>query len=486
MGDLRYAFRLLTKYSGFTIFTVLLLAIGIGGNAVIFSALNAVLLRPLPAPHPEQLVRMVQKVPQLGTRSNFPYRFYQALSAGTSSFTHVFGEYQTPAVISGPGPAAQIRVGLVTPEYFEGVGVSPLYGRWLDRSRSNEAVLSYWFWKTRCNGDRSAIGRTIDLNRHAFVIAGVMPRDFNGISIDTGPDLRAPLSALPLLNGGDPELNVNSEFFSLDLAGRLKPGVTLAQAQAECFSIYRPVVTEHLKSQPNYTPKDVEIELSRGVLLDSLERGVSIIRDKYGKALELIGGAVGLLLLLLCANIAGLMTARNASRRDEIAVRLAVGATRGRLIRQILTETVIITIIGAITGVAAAYAIAPLLTHALPPVRDFSTRVLPVTIDFTPDARVLLFAAAASLLTALLFGLPPALIASAAGIDSILREARSTSGWRTRQALAILQIALCTLLLAGAGLLVRTFVRLETADVGFDRNHIVVFSAEPYLMGYTN
>jgi predicted permease len=201
--------------------------------------------------------------------------------------------------------------------------------------------------------------------------------------------------------------------------------------------------------------------------------------------MRLLAGAVGLLLLMLCANIAGLMTARNATRREELAIRLAVGATRGRLLRQMMTETVFITAIGALAGVAAAYAASPLLAHAIPPVRDLSTRVLPLDIDFTPDHRVLIFAAAASLVTALFFGLPPAIVASRSSLDAVLRQARSTPGWRTRQALVVIQMGLCTVLLAGAAMLVRTFEQLRATNPGFDSDHIVVFSCEPSLSGYS-
>ncbi len=200
--------------------------------------------------------------------------------------------------------------------------------------------------------------------------------------------------------------------------------------------------------------------------LEPLERGVSILRDKFGNALKLLMGSVGLLMLMACANVAGLLLARGAARREEIAVRLALGATRARLVRRALSESVVLTVIGAAAGVLLAWLAAPFLAEAFPPVRDLRTERLNLAIHFGLDARVLAFSIVVSALATLIAGLAPAVSAARMNLDSVLRGVRASSGWRSRQALIVFQIALCTVLLAGAGLLARTFARIARRPCG--------------------
>jgi predicted permease len=476
LSDFRYAARMLAKSPGLTLSAAGLLAAGIGGGTLIFTAFESVWLRPLPVRHPEQIVRMVQKVPQIGTRSYFTYAYYRALQEHSTTLSAEFGEIETTAPMSLPAPPEQVRLRMVTPEYLEQLGVPALYGRTLtpddaiERPGAMPVVLSYAFWQRRFQGDPAAVGREITLRRNIFVIAGVMPRGFNGLSADNSPDVRAPLRAFGRL--WPVEVRESYDEVQLDLAGRLKPGVTREQAEAECLALWRA-----MEKDPN--------ELARGMSLDPMERGVSIVRDKYGDALRLLTAAAALILLMVCANVAGLMLAGAAARRSEIAVRLALGATRVRLARQMLAESLLLVALGAIGGLLIAMSCASLLVRALPPQRDLATTPLELTLDPTPDARVLLALLVAAAVTAVVIGLVPAMSMARTSLDSVLRGVRASHSWSGRGALVVFQVALCTLLVAGASLLVSAFRHLRSVDPGFDSGHIVTFSATPSFTPYS-
>jgi len=480
MNDFRYALRTLRNSPGFTLVVTILLALGIGASCAIFSALDAVMLRRLPVRHPEQLYRIVTDLPVVGKRSYMELPVYQSLCDKASIATDVFGFQERFAGVTEPGPAEQIRVHLVTPNYFSALGIGTAIGRVLAPGDVDSAVLSYGFFEQRFNADSGAIGRSIVLHGHRFTVVGVMPRDFNGISTDTAPQVRVPLIAWPSfldvpasgLRRGPVE-----EAIQLDLSIRLRPGVSVAQASGEINSIWRPIVS----AGPFHNP----LEIERGVELEPLEHGISRLRDRFSGALMFLVGAVGLLLLMVCANVAGLLLARSASRRQEIAVRLALGATRTRLVRQMLTESALLAAIGGTGGLLIALGAIPLLQRAVPPMRDFSSETVPLDLHFRLDLRVLGFSLLLCVATAVLFGLAPAMQASRTAVHDLLRSARASGSWRGRQALVTFEVALCTVLLAGAGLLVRTLEQLQHLDPGFDRDHVVTFTVKPDLMGYT-
>jgi predicted permease len=487
MSDLRFAVRMFAKSPGFTLIAVALLAVGVGANALIFSAVEAVLWRPLPVRHAEELVRMVQRIPRIGTSSRFHYSFYQALREHSTTLSAVFGEAAIDVAMNQPAPAEQVRVHMATPEFFEVLGVPPLLGRTLteDDAKANPgtppAVLSYGFWRRRFNGDSEAVGRTIMLHGHPFVIVGVMPRAFNGTSVDTAPDVRVPLHTFRELWTAPEAFNI--EEAGLDLGGRLVSGVTRAQAQAETLAIWRTVIEPYSRGQ--LLGRGVFDQLQSGMELDPLERGISILRERYAGALKVLLISACLLLLMVCANVTGLLLTRVAGRREEIAVRLAMGATRARVARQMITESVLLTALGGAGGVLIAFALTGSMVRVLPPLRDIVTRRLVLSVNFGPDRRVLLFSLGISALTALLSGVALAFSVSRIRVDTALRGARASGGWRGRQAVLVFQIALCTLLLSGAGLLIRTFEQLHGLDAGFDRDHVVTFTADPTLSGYT-
>jgi predicted permease len=474
MSDLRSALRTLAHSPGFTLVAATLLAIGIGANAVIFGALDAVLLRPLPVRHPEQLVHLVLDLPRVGHRSQFTYGFYRDLLQHASTLTVVFGLEEFQMGMEKPAPAEEIRVHLVTREFFDALNASALVGRTLTPGDEEEsatalpAVLSYGFWRRRFQGDRSAIGRSVQLRGHSFTIVGVMPREFNGISADTAPDIMVPVRAAEMLQGIPANL-MNDRW--VDISARLKPGVTLPRAQQEIRAMWLA------------TPAGRDTPATQPLILDPLEHGTSLLRQRFSGALRLLIASVALLQLMVCANLAGLLVARGARRSGEMAIRLAIGATRARLVRQMLAESTLLTVLGAAGGIALAYAGAPLLVNALPPVRDVTTTRLPLAVDFSPNARVLLYSVLVSALTAVLFGMAPAWSSARVSLDSVLRGVRAAGGWKGRQILMVLQIALCTLLLAGAGLLVRSFRQLRDMDAGFASAQVVSFTADPSLSG---
>jgi predicted permease len=478
MSDLRSALRTLAHSPGFTLVAAALLAVGIGANAVIFGALDAILLRPLPVRHPEQLVHVVLDMPRIGHRSAFSYSFYRDVLEHAATISTAFGEEQEQTVLERPAPAEEIRVHPVTPEFFDALNASALIGRALTAADANEsaadapAVLSYGFWRRRFDGDRAAVGRTLQLRGRVYRIVGVMPPDFHGISAETAPDVCVPLRATPPWWAETRIVPMESRW--VDLSARLKPGVTLERAQQEIRAMWLA------------TPEGKETPPNQPLILDSLEHGTSILRQRFSGALRLLIASVALLQLLVCANLAGLLVARGARRSGEMAIRLAIGATRAQLVRQMLTESAVLTALGAAGGIVLAFLAAPLLVGALPPVRDLATTRLTLAINFAPDARVLMYSVLISALTALLFGLAPAISAASVSLDSVLRGARAASGWKGRQFLLVLQIALCTLLLAGAGLLVRSFRELRGMDPGFASAQVVSFTANPTMSGVKN
>jgi predicted permease len=482
MNDFRYALRTLRNSPGFTLVVVLLLALGIGANCAIFSALDAIMLARLPVRHPEQLFRITSNVPQLGGKRSYSSgKFYDALRVGPPNRAFdVFGFQEQFAGVTEPGPAEQIRVHLVTPNYFDVLGAGAAIGRVLQPDDLDAAVLSYGFFEQRFSADPHVIGRTIVLHGHRFTVVGVMPREFNGISIDTAPQAYAPLSAIHALVDEGVPVGTQTDPDKLvpgDLSVRLRPGVSLADASGEINTIWRAIEDPQTR------------EIYKRLDLDPLEHGMSRLRDRFSGALEFLIVAVGVLLLMVCANVAGLLLARSASRRQEIAIRLALGATRARLLRQMLTESLLLAAAGGVGGILFAIAAIPLLQRAIPPMRDFSAETMPLDLHLQLNLPVLGFSILLSIATAVLFGLAPAMQASRAALGSklhdALRSSRATGSWRGRQALVTFEVALCTVLLAAAGLLVRTFEQLEHLDAGFDREHVVTFTVNPGLAGYT-
>jgi predicted permease len=479
--DIRYAARIYRKSPGFALITTLLLALGIAANTIIFSAVDALLLRPLPVTRPEELVRLVQMHPGLGLRSAFSYPFYVAVKDRSETFAGILGQFEMNLALTDGAATERIRAHFVTGNFFSLLGVQAMYGWALtpddERARSDmpPVVLGYPFWRRRFNADPAVIGRTILLQGHRCVIVGVAPKTFNGISVETSPDLRVPFTFRNTFSSSsDSEYNA-VERVEYELAGRLRPGVTIGRAQSECSSLWEAIADPWGRKR---TP-------GRGIVLQPMARGVSTLRAQFSNALVFLMTAACLLLLMVCANVAGLLMARSAARRQEIAIRVAVGASRGRLIRQMLTESALLTALAAAGGLLIAFTAMPFLDRALPPIRHLDATGLPLNIRIEPDLRILGFSLALCLLTDLLFGLGPALQAARSELYSSLKAVRSSRLWTGGQILVVVQVALCTFLLTVAGLLLSTFDRLRHLDSGFDQDRIITFSVDPTMGRYS-
>ncbi len=454
--DVRYGLRLLRKSPGFTAVAVITLAMGIGANTAIFSAVNAALLRPLPFPDPERLVMLFHSYPKLNL-SRAPVspmglehylknaRAFEKLGAYTSS--HV------PQNLTGRGnPERVLSIG-VTGGFFPAMGVNALRGRTLgveaDQAGSRVAVLSYGLWQQRFGGDAAILGRDLTLDGNNYTVVGIMPPMFD---FPHRAQLWVPL---PLTTDA---AKTAREIEFLAVVGRLKPGVSQEQADSDMARMSADV----LKIYPELAPVGW-----RAIAVPLHEIAVGDIR----RALLVLLGAVGCVLLIACANIANLLLARAAGRQKEIAIRNALGATSMRVLRQLLTEGVLLAVIGGACGLLLGYwGIDPLL-RLLPP--DQALSGFNVAIDGT----VLTFTVAVSLLTGLLFAAAPALRSLRVAANQALKEGGRTSAaaehHRFRSALVACQIALALILLVGAGLMIRSFVRLQRSDAGFDPQHVL-------------
>lgn len=488
MDDVRFGLRILARNPGTTALIVALLSIGIGAGTTIFTLFDAVLIRPLPVTHPEQLVRIVTPYPKpVGPRSEFPLAYYQALRARSQTVA-VFAEssWREHFRLTEPAPAADVAVDGVTPEFFSSIESRPQLGRLLtadDATRTFDtppAVVSYEFWQKRFGSNRRAInGATLSINGHRFSIVGVLARGFHGISIDNGPDVQIPLQTFTLLLPPD---DVDQGGFAV--AGRLKPGATLAQAQAECLTIWRPVMRDYFQNVEKLAPGEISRLLQRGIEVESLERGTSILRDNFENVFHLLMASVALLLVIVALNVAGILLAQAATRQREMAVRLAIGGSRWRIARQLFIESILLAACGAVGGLIVSLILTPLAVDALPPVRDLSSSLVPISLNARPNWRVFCFLLASASAITILFTASPVVASLRMSADHVLRSVRSTSSLRGRRILIIAQVALCTFLLACAGLLVRSFEQLRSAPSGFAIDSIATFRCGTGTTGY--
>jgi predicted permease len=505
--DLRFGLRMLRKNPGFTAIAVLTLALGIGANTAIFSLIDAVMLRPLPVPDPQHLVVLkweARQWPQTHAYSawsacpikatglkepapagcSFSYPMLEQMRAEKNIFAAAFAMVPSPQLgVSIDGNASFAEGEFVSGDFFPALGIRAAWGRLLaaadeGANASPAVVLSYDFWNRRFGGAPAAVGKSIVVNGIPSTIVGVAPPSFPGLDPGIVHDLWLPLSAQNRLIHQWSETDAGAWW--LMVGARLKPRVTLAQAEAAAQLVFTRGVTGG--ANPMLKREDApRLELI------SLAHGLATLRKSFGEELFMLMAAVGLVLLIACANVASLTLARAAARQKELAMRFALGAARGRIIRQLLTESLLMAAAGGLLGIVLAYLGANALAAFLT-----SNWYSSLEINVHPDLRVLGFTMAIALLTGILFGLAPALRSTRIDMTPALKEsAASVPGtapigrrFGAGNVLVVAQVALSILVLVGASLLARTLINLATMNTGFDARNVALFSLEPELNGY--
>ena len=498
--DLKYAIRMLVKSPGFSAVAILTLALGIGANTAIFSLMDAVLLKSLPVKNAKQLVlftwddnKWPPKYGQTGwdSRFSFSYPEFDTFQKQNTTLSSVFtfaplGASPDNTAITVDGDAGLANGVMVSGEFFSGLGVSPLLGRAIteedeDKGAPRVAVISYGYWTRRFGRDSGIVGRRIQLNDMPFTIVGVAPADFSGLQPGLQPDVYLAFDDLPNLrpwsekpSGGD-SFYATRNWIILNIFGRLKPGVSLERAQSELNVMFHNFLAVDWKpaKQSDYPA----FTLTPGA------KGIPSLSENFGQPLQILMVLVGLALLIACANVATLLLARASARQKEVSVRLALGASRSRLLRQLLTESVMLSVLGGAVGLLFAGWGTNMLTSM------FSGGMQQIALNVKPDLIVLLFTFGVAALTGVLFGLAPALRASRLDLASVMKDATTsvTAGrekHRLGNSLVVAQVAASLVLMVGAGLFVRTLENYEHENYGFNQNHLLTFGIDPTRQGY--
>jgi predicted permease len=471
--DLRYGARALAAHPGFTITAVLSLALGIGANTAIFSIVNAVMLRALPVEDPQRLVQL-----RSGRNGSFTNPIWEQVRDHQQAFAGAlaYGDGRFDLASGGESRFAQ---GLwVSGDFFRVLGIAPLRGRLLTAEDDQHgggksgpvAVISYAFWQSYFGGDAAVLGKTITLDRHPFEIVGVTPPYFTGLDVDKGFDVSIPIGCEPILHTDLSALDHRSWWW-LRILARLKPGDSIPQAEARIQALQGEVRRATMPT--TWEEEDRKNFLKDAFQLRPTATGFSSTRDRYRQGLFTLMAVVGLVLLIACANIANLLLARAAARQREISIRMAIGAGRRRVIRQLLTESLLLSGMGALGGFIFSLWGSRLL------VRLFSTALDPLDVDVSPDLMVLAFTSGVALLTGILFGLAPAFRATSVAPNHVLKEnARGSiaggSRFRLGKMLVATQVALSLVLLVGAGLFLNSLRNLLGTSTGFDRRNVTL------------
>ena len=479
------------RLRGFTVAAVLSLALGIGANTAIFSLLNAVVLRMLPVPYPQQLVHFAYTTPGPAPGNSngwFGFPQFERFRDQAKTLSGVFGGTGIGRLNVGyRGTAGLAQGDAYTDNFFTVLGLIPQYGRFFasgeDRADATVAVLSDRYWRNRFGADPRIVGETVTLNQMPFTVIGITPPEFSGIFVGTGPDVWVPLRTLDRFRPEKDRWTASFNSWML-IAARLRPGVSQAEAQAEADVIYRQLNSAQLSASGLRGRENMQrfVRESRVMLRPAGTGMFGGLRDRYLLPLKLMMWVAGIVLLVACANVANLVLARASNRRREIAVRLALGAGRARVIRQLLTESMLLAAIGGALALAIAWWGSAIL------VRVISTGDTPVPLDVSPDWRIFGFAAMVSLITGALFGLVPAIrgtrIDPGPAIKEGGRQTARSSPFLDRFLVAS-QVALSVVLIAGAGLFVRTLQNLWSVNVGYDRENVLMFSVDAKLAGYS-
>jgi predicted permease len=471
--DLRYALRALGRNRGFAAVAVLSLALGIGANAAIFSLINAVMLRALPVKEPDRLVQITRLSPE-GRFSPLSYRLFEYFRDNMTSISGALAQSGGDQAIVIDGEEEFVTAELVSGAYYSVLGIEPAAGRLLGPSddvlspSSLAVVISDGYWRRRFDRSQSAIGKVVTIRDRLFTIVGVTPPSFQSVRAGHRPDI-----ALPLVPMMSEEVRTEITNNWLSVLGRLKPGATVEQANAEVQVLWR----SFLQSQvAQAREKDRAGILQQRATAFSSSDGINPFRYDYAQSLLILMGIVGLVLMLACVNLSGLLFARAAARQREVSIRLAIGAGRGRLVRQLLTESLVLAAIGGTLGLVLAGWISERLVALFVNGRS-------VTVSAAPDWRVFAFTALIALLACIAAGLAPALHAVRFNVNPALKQVRVWGNRWLGKSLVIAQLAISMILVVGATLFLRTLVNLYSVERGFDSNGVIVLnvrSSRPY------
>ena len=493
---IRFALRQLHQNPGFSLAAILSLALGIGANTAIFTLFDQVLLRPLPVPHPEELVRLRwngqnNAINMNGDSLSFPA--YSDFRDRNQVFKGVICRFALQLSVANPGQTELLDGELVSGNYFDILGAGPAIGRVFnpqdDRTPGGHplAVLSYAYWSSRFHRDPAVIGRSITVDGLPLAIIGVAQRNFNGVELGYSPRIWIPVAMKTQMTQG-----FFSEFFNLEnrrafwlqVFARLRPGITAPQAQAALQPLFHSMLQTEIQGKGFETaPASARAQfLKSSIQVLPASQGGTSLREDYELPLRILMGIVALVLVIACANVANLLLERAVGRRREIAVRLALGARLGHIVGQSLTESLLLALAGGAAGLLLANWIDAALVSFL------STGETPLGLATSPDLRILAFTLAVCLATGLLFGLAPVFAARridlAASLKESARSIAASHGW-FRRTLVVAQVALSALLLIGAGQFLRTLVNLQSLDLGLDTKNVISFSVNPSLNGYS-
>src|SRR5579884_1044582 len=493
LQDLRYSLRALRKSPVFLAVALLSLALGIGANTAIFTLVNQLILQPLPVKHPEQLVMLAGRGKHYGGNNGpdrISYPMYAELRDKNQVFSGMFCTYPATVSASFAGRTELIGADFVSGNYFPVLGIGASIGRVFTASDDliqgghPLAVLSDGYWRSRFNADRAIVGKQIVVNGRALTIIVVSQPGFNGVEPGRAPQIRIPITMIDDLPRSDFGRLNQDRFRWTEVFGRLKPGETMEQAQAGLQPLFHQIINREVTEKPfaKASPLVKQEFLRMWMEVMPGSKGRSNLRRVYAKPLFALMGIVGLVLLIACSNLANLLIARASSRQKEIAVRLALGARRRRLTRQLLVESLTLAVLGGLLGVGLAIAIDRALIDFLPSAHT------PISVSSTPDATVLGFTFAISIVAGIVFGLAPALQSTRPDVANTLKDQAGSvvqcGSARLRKGLVVAQVSLSLLLLIAAGLFLQSLRNLKTLNPGFDVHGLLAFDVDPTLDRY--
>jgi predicted permease len=496
LSDLRLAIRGLRRSPLFAAVAILSLALGIGANTAIFTLIDQILLRKLPVAAPEQLVMLYQRGSHMGSNMGprmHSYPLYQDLQKKAEPLAEVLCRRIVPASLSVDNQTERVDAELVSGNYFSMLGVKPALGRVFNSQEDDQVyeghpvvVLSYGYWVTRFARDPGVIGKKLRVNDYPMTVVGVSAEGFSGIDPVQSPQIRVPVLMKAVLAPSWGWLHMDDRRARwVQVFGRLKPGYTVESSKAPIQGLFTQIrqFEMTLPAAKEWSAYNREQFMKGQLLVDSAAIGYSPVRNDFSTALIVLMCMVGLVLLIACANVANLLIARGFMRQKEIAVRLSLGSSRGRLVRQLLVESLVLSFAGGAVGLAIAFALTRGLLALVP------SQGQPVPISASPDPRILTFTLSLTVLTGIVFGLLPALRASRTDPWTTMKDTMgSIAGTRgslvLRKGLVTAQVALSFLLLFGAGLFVRSLQNLKTTDTGVQLENLITFQLSPALSGY--